>query len=201
VNISFLVFIASILGFYGIVVLLRRARLRKTATALDATYTPGSWGRAATIAGRHFTIEISRVGKSFSTTVEVRTGKTPCSGLFYSRFFEYYPDWEHARVLKTQEERLFVAQVSVPRYIRPTEEEREALWRWLIRSSIDRRLPYDLLKQARIREILVGDEAVSTSFGGVVANVTQLRRTLAALERLASDERADSGAATRVMVE
>jgi hypothetical protein len=200
VEIPFLIFMSSILGFYGIVVLFRRARLRKVAAALDATYAPGSWGSAATITGSHFKIEIGRAGKSFTTSIEVRTRKTPCPGLFHSQFFEYYPNWEHARVLKKQEERLFVVQVAIPRYSRPTEEEREALWRWLNRGSIDRRLPHDLLKQANIRQIVIQDETVSTSFGGIVSNVTRLRQTLAMLDRLAS-EGTRSGVAAGGMVQ
>ncbi len=181
-------FIAPVLVFYGLVVLLRRARLRKAAAALDATYNPGGWGRPARIVGRHFTIEITRARKTFITNVEVQTAKTAWSSLFHAKFFEQYPDWEHAGVLKPHEERLFFTHVSFPRYGPPTEEERGLLWRWLNRGSIDRRLSYDELKETKVKRIEVKDERVATTFRGIVTNITRLRRTLAALERLALEE-------------
>jgi hypothetical protein len=197
---SFIALIGSILSFYGIVVYFRRARLQKAATALDATYTAGSWGRPARIVGQHFKIEIARIGKAFTTSVEVRTRSSPCRALFYPQFFEKYPDWEYARVLSPHEERLFVVRASILRYGVPTEKQKRVLWSWLNRGSAARHLSDDLLKKARIKRIVVGDDHVSTSFGGIVTNITRLRYTLAALEPLAFEESVDSTAAARGVI-
>ena len=160
---------ATLLAFYGLVVLVRKTRLRGAAKALEGMYVDGRWWRTGNIVGKDFTIEIVRAGKTFITRVEARARQTPGPSLLNARFFHEYPNWEHAKVLKNQSERLFFAQVSIPRYAPPTDEERDVLWHWLNRGSTDRRIPYDVLTAARIKKIYIGDESVSTSFRGVVS--------------------------------
>lgn len=113
--------------------------------------------------------------------------KPPCSILLLARFFDPYPNWEHARVLGPHSERLFFTKVSFPRYAPPTPQERDVLWQWLNRGSTDRRLPYEMLTAARIKMIYVENERVSTNFRGIVTNVTRLGGTLDALRRLAAE--------------
>jgi hypothetical protein len=184
---------APVLAAYGLVVLVRKARLRTAAKALEGMYVDGRWWRTGKIVGQGFTIEIVRAGKTFITTVEAHARHTPGLSLLDARFFHEYPNWEHAKVLKNHGERLFFTEVSIPRYTPLTDEERDVLWHWLNRGSTDRRIPYDMLTAARIKKIYIGDESVSTSFRGVVSSVARLRPTVDVLKRLASGDGSSSG--------
>jgi hypothetical protein len=181
-----LILLAPILAAYEIVVLVRRRRLRNAAEALEATYVSEGWWRAGRIVGRNFEIRVVKIGKTFRTYVEVQAPGIPLSSMFDARFFDAYPNWGHAKVLARGHQRLFFVEISLPGYVTPTLEQRDALWRWLNRGSTDHRLPYETLRSARIRRIVVEDARFLIDFSGVVSNVRRLGTTLDLLQQFAA---------------
>src|SRR5262245_40542253 len=182
-----LVVLAVVLGSYGLVVLARRARLRSAARALNGEYVDDGWSRPGRIEGDRFVIRISHVRRSFLTHVDVQpSAQVPGSYLLDAGFFEGWPDWNHVKVPALVEQRAFVVNVRFPGYASPTQDQRDALWRWLTRGGKDRRLSRNLLSAARVTRIEVSHEGLSTSFRGLVTDPTRLRRTLDALGQLAS---------------
>jgi hypothetical protein len=151
--------------------------------------------RAGRIAGRNFSVNVVRARRTLRTRIEVRVPNTSICAIFYSRFFDGYPNWEHAKILGSGRQRLFFAEISIPGYVTPEPEQREAVWRWLDHGPGNRQLPYELVRSARIDCIAVDAESISTDFSGVVTDIGRLSTSLALLQRFGG-ERASAQANT-----
>lgn len=102
-----------------------------------------------------------------------------------ARFFTGFPNWRHASIHVRKRGRVFFVDVSMPRWVEPTSEERTRLLGWLSRASVDPPLWERELREARIKELLFDDGSIVTSFGGIVSDPARLQRAVDLLRRLA----------------
>ena len=175
---------ALVVALYGVVVALRRARLRAAAEALHAQYEDAGWWRPGVIAGDRFRVRIAHVRRSFLTYVEVAT-EGPGHYVITPGFFAPSPDWSCVRVPQIETQRVFVVQLSFPGYGPLNEEQRAALERWLERGAPHQRLRGELLRAAKITQVVVDPDSVSASFRGLVHDADRLRRAIDLLRRVA----------------
>ena len=180
----------SVVG-YAIVALTRKPRFRALAAKLGAAYTDTGWFAPGKITGDRFVIEAytRSLGRSstYRTSVRVAARGTPGRFLVKPGFFEVFPNWEFVKVLELRSERVFVTEISVPRYVEPTGEQRDIFLQWLARASVNPALIHEALTTARIREIVIEDGSIVTSFRGFVSNFARLQRTVDVLLRLAGE--------------
>jgi len=176
---------------YAIVALTRKPRFRALASKLGAAYTDTGWFAPGKITGDRFVIEAytRSLGRhsTYRTSVRVAARGTPGRFLVKPGFFKVFPNWEFAKILELRPERAFVTEISVPRYVEPTREQREIFLQWLARASVNPALLHEALTTARIREIVIEDGSIVTGFSGFVSNFARLQRTVDVLLRLAGE--------------
>lgn len=179
--------LAVVLVIYGAMTMARKSRVRTAAAALHADYIDEGPFRPGRIVGRRFTIRIAAPHRTFRTDLDVRTRNAPGNYIVDAGFFEGWPDWNHVKVPGTRTERAFAWEISLPGYVAPSEDQREALWRWLHRGSTARRVPGNLMAAAGCNRLAVGPDGVSISFTGIVTDEVRLRSAVDLLAMLASD--------------
>src|SRR5262245_1725674 len=170
-GISLLAFV--LLTFYGLVVLARKLRFQQVSSKLGATYIQNGWIVPGKVVGDDFVIEARplRAGTSntYRTRVQVAAASTPGPYLLKRNFFRNFPDWNFAKVLGIQSERLFVTTVAIPRYAESTTGQQSMLLEWLRRArSFDADQVYQAMKKFRIREVQIDIEGLTVTFPGAV---------------------------------
>lgn len=186
-DLYFALFLAALFLGYGMLALRRRARYRSLASRLGARHVDAGWFRPGTIAGTDFELEAVQVGKTYRTRMLVAAGDTPGPFLLGREFFGDAPNWSHAKVSGTHNERVFLWQVTVGGYVEPSREQRESLLRWLPPDALSADTPA-ALAAAKIREVVIADGAVSTRFSGILSNPARIQLALEALRRLTPGE-------------
>jgi len=186
-GISLLAFV--LLTFYGLVVLARKLRFQQVSSKLGATYIQNGWIVPGKVVGDDFVIEARplRAGTSntYRTRVQVAAASTPGPYLLKRNFFRNFPDWNFAKVLGIQSERLFATTVAIPRYAESTTGQQSMLLEWLRRArSFDADQVYQAMKKFRIREVRIDMEGLTVTFPGAVSNFGRLQGTLDVLRSL-----------------
>jgi len=166
---------------FALLALRRRARQRSLASALGARHVDAGWFRPGTIAGADFELEAAQVGKTYRTRLSLSAAGTP--GTFHLRreFFGAVPDWSFAWVPGRRQERVFLWHVELAGCVEPSREQREALLRWLPRAAPETQAA---LAAAGIRELVVADGAIATTFRGILSDRARVELALAALRCL-----------------
>src|SRR5688572_10675908 len=103
----FVMFVGSLVAFDLCVVWFRRMRFRRLAAALEGSFMRTGLLRYKVV-GRDFSIEPRRVGRGYRTFVNGSVPEAPGTYLLKTRFFDRFPDWDHAMVLGMKSERAFV---------------------------------------------------------------------------------------------
>jgi hypothetical protein len=159
---------ALVLGGYGLVILRRRARLRRAAADIGGEYKHEGWTRPGGIGGPGFTIRIDAPRRKFYTTVSV-PAQAPGDYVIDAGFFASPLDWSHVKVKGAP----------------PSEGQREVLLRWLEPGASTHRIHEDRLAAAGISRIFVASQRISTTVDGIVTDAARLRRMVDVLSRLA----------------
>jgi hypothetical protein len=160
--------VALVLAAYAFVMLRRRARLRETAVAIGGEYMHEGWTRPGGIGGPGFRIRVEAPRRKFRTTVVV-PAQAPGDYVIDSGFFASPLDWSHVQVQAGP----------------PSDEQREALARWLEPGASTHRIHEDRLADVGISRIFVTNEKISTAIDGIVTDAARLRRIIDVLSRLA----------------
>jgi len=182
-SLSLAAFLALPFVLYGLVVLWRHARQRRLAEELRARridhgpFTPGD------LVGDGFEIRVRRAGKGFATEVRVAcTGPTQTFHL-QRGFFRAQPDWSRGRVPARTRQRVFAWSLELPGSLEAGPEQEQELLAWLERECLSTSFAARLAA-ARIRDVFLAPDGVSTRFRGIVQSTARLGATLELLREL-----------------
>lgn len=181
--------IALVIIVYGFIALRRRARFRTLALELGAIFIDTGRFAPGKVSGNDFSIEAHTLGvgrsRRYYTTIKVSVPKAPGTYLLKTSFFEHYPDWQCAKALGSATERVFIATISFQRYLELSPDQRDALLSWLGRCSFRTGEFHQALKKNRIKELVLSEASIATTFRGIVSNLDRLRGSLNAIRLLA----------------